>query len=104
MVGAPDPGPAMFLAGPDPPTPWMGTDAAVADPSRHGYLSTGQRYFKKAAAAARYIYVQKQTKHRSAEAFRTHRLRKASALLRSLEAALPPLLRGRIAEKVRLPG
>ena len=40
----------------------MGNDVAVADPSQHGYLSTGQRYFKKAAAAARYVH-KKQTKY-----------------------------------------
>ena len=34
----------------------MGIDVAVADPSRHGHLSSGQRYFKKAAAAARYVH------------------------------------------------
>ena len=42
--------------------PWMGIDAAVADPSRHGYLRSGQRYFKKAAAAARYVH-KKQTRY-----------------------------------------
>ena len=48
-------------ARPDSPTPGMGVSTAVADSSRHGYLSTGQRYFKKAAAAARYVH-KKQTK------------------------------------------
>ena len=40
----------------------MGIDAAVADLSQHGYLSTGQRYFKKAAIAAMY-FCKKQTKY-----------------------------------------
>ena len=61
MVGAPDLRPFDVPARPDSSTPWMGIDVAVADPSRHGYLSTGQRYFKKAAAAARYVH-KKQTK------------------------------------------
>ena len=56
VVGAPDLRPFDVPARPDSPTPWMGTGAAVAGPSRHGYLSTGTRYFKKAAAAARYVH------------------------------------------------
>ena len=40
----------------------MGLDVGVADPSRHGHLSTGQRYFEKAAAAARHAH-KKQTKY-----------------------------------------
>ena len=43
-------------------TPWTGIDIAVADPSRHGYLSNNQRYFKKAAAAGRYVH-KKQTNY-----------------------------------------
>ena len=64
VVGAPDLHirPYDVPARPDSSTPWMGIDAAVADPSRHGYLSTGQCYFKKAAAAARYVH-KKQTKY-----------------------------------------
>ena len=62
VVGAPDLRPYDVPARPDSSTPSMGIDAAVADPSRHGYLSTGQRYFKKAAAAERYVH-KKQTKY-----------------------------------------
>jgi hypothetical protein len=40
----------------------MGIDIAVADPTRHGYLSNGQHYFRKAAAAARYVH-KKQTRY-----------------------------------------
>jgi hypothetical protein len=62
VVGAPDLRPYDVPARPNSSTPWMGIDVAVADPSRHGYLSSGQRYFKKAAAAARYVH-KKQTKY-----------------------------------------
>ena len=62
VVGAPDLRPFDVPAFPDSSTPWMSTVAATADPSRHGYLSTGQRYFKKVAAAARYAH-QRQTKY-----------------------------------------
>ena len=47
---------------PNSSTPWTGIDIAVADPTRHGYLGNGQRYFKKAAAAGRYVH-KKQTNY-----------------------------------------
>ena len=62
VVGAPDLQPYDCPAQPNSSTPWMGTDIAVADLSQHGYLSTGQCYFKKAAAAARYVH-KRQTKY-----------------------------------------
>ena len=61
-MGAPNLRPFDFPARPGSSAPWMGIDAAVADPSRHGYLSTGQQYFKKAAAAASYVH-KKQAKY-----------------------------------------
>ena len=62
VVGAPDLRSYTAPARPDSSTPWMGTDAAVAGQFRNGYLSTGQRYFKKASAAVRYVH-KKQTQH-----------------------------------------
>jgi len=34
--------------------PWSCFDVGVADPTRHGYLPTGNRFFKRAQAAERY--------------------------------------------------
>ena len=62
LVGAPDLRPYDCPARPNSSTPWTGIDIAVADPSRHGYLSNNQRYFKKAAAAGRYVH-KKQTNY-----------------------------------------
>ena len=62
LVGAPDLRPYDCPARPNSSTPWTGIDIAVADPTRHGYLGNGQRYFKKAAAAGRYVH-KKQTNY-----------------------------------------
>ena len=34
--------------------PWQGIDAGVADPTRHSYLPTGLKFFKRGQAAGRY--------------------------------------------------
>ena len=34
--------------------PWQGIDVGVADPTRHSYLPTGSKFFKRAQAAERY--------------------------------------------------
>lgn len=62
VVGAPNLQPFDVPTRPDSSTPWIDIDAAVAKPSQHGYFSTGQRYLKKAAAAARHVH-KKQTNH-----------------------------------------
>ena len=58
VVGAPDLRPFDVPARLDSSSPWMGIDAADADPSGPGYLSPGpgQRHFKKASVAARYVH------------------------------------------------
>ena len=56
LVGAPDLRPYDCPAWRNSSSPWMGIDTAVADLTRHSYLSNGQHYFRKAAGAARYVH------------------------------------------------
>ena len=54
LVGAPERRPFDLCFRAEASRPWQGIDAGVADPTRHSYLPTGSKFFKRAQAAERY--------------------------------------------------
>ena len=54
VIGAPEKRPFDLCFRLEAADPWSCFDVGVADPTRHGYLPTGNRFFKRAQAAERY--------------------------------------------------
>ena len=54
LVGAPERRPFDLCFRAEASRPWQGIDVGVADPTRHSYLPTGSKFFKRAQAAERY--------------------------------------------------
>ena len=73
VIGAPEKRPFDLCFRLEAADPWSCFDVGVADPTRHGYLPIGNRFFKRAQAAERYAGKKKST---YAALVRQHSLKK----------------------------